>query len=211
MYKENPEMECNPVETMFDRWGKSRVLFSYPQREIYEAVARESVDRVVCDVGSGSGLGTAILAQEARSVTGVEIVPRGYEFARKCFPLKNVRFLCGDIKDSSLPDAGFDIIAAIEIIEHVKDYQKVLSQLRRILKDPGTLYISSPNRNSRGGAQSEGPPGNIRHVREWTAGEFRDVLLSYFGDVRLSNHTLGPSLDTDTKASPVVAICRDPK
>lgn len=211
MYKENPEMECNPVETMFNRWRKGRVLFSYPQREIYEAVARESVDRIVCDVGSGPGLGTAILAREAQSVTGIEIVSRGYVFAKKCFPLKNVRFLCGDIKDSPLPNADFDVVVAIEIIEHVKDYSKVLSQLCRILKDSGTLYISTPNRNSRGGALSEGPPRNIRHVREWTAGEFRDILLSYFSNVKLSNYTLGPSLNADTRVSPIVAICRDPK
>jgi len=209
VYKENPELENDAVKATFRRWRRGRALLEHPQRQIYEAVAGRVVDRTICDIGSGSGLGATILAQEARSVVGVEKTAGSVAFARKCFPLKNVRFLHEDVAKCSLPDESFDAVVAIEVIEHIADYRSALGQAARILKKAGTLYISSPNRNqrARGGASHAGPPRLKHHVREWTAREFRSVLLSYFDDVKLFDPTLSHLLSPDTRVSPVVAIC----
>lgn len=212
-YKENPELEDDMVEAMFRRWRRGKFLLVHSQRRIYENIAAQVTDAVVCDVGFGAGLGMAILAQKARSVVGIEKVAGSVAFARKCFPLKNVRFLSGDVVECSFPNESFDAVVAIEVIEHIMHYRGALSQMARILKGSGTLYISSPNRNhrARGGPSHEGPPRLKHHVREWTAGEFRDALLSHFDSVALHDYTLVRSLAVETPVSPVVAICRDPR
>lgn len=210
IYKENPELEDDMVEAMFRRWRKGRFLLARPQRQIYMAIAARVTDKVVCDVGSGSGLGTLILAQEAQSVVGIEKVAGSVAFSRKCFPLENVRFVNEDIVSCPFLNTTFDVVVAIEVIEHIANYQGALVQMARILNCPGTLYISSPNRNSRGGASHEGPPQLKHHVREWTAGEFRRALLGYFGRVDLYDHTLIRPVTIETMVSPIIALCKEP-
>lgn len=204
LYKENPELEDDMIEALFRRWRKGKFLLARPQRQIYENIASKVTGAEVCDIGSGSGLGTVILAQEAQSVVGIEKVAGSVKFSKKCFPLKNVRFLNEDIVKSSLATKSFDMVVAVEVIEHIADYRGALVQMSRILRRPGTLYISSPNRNSK----DMGPPRSKYHVREWTAGEFRDALLCHFGRVDLYDHTLAHSLTDKTATSPIVAICQ---
>lgn len=210
-YKENPELEDDMVEALFRRWRRGGYLLERPQRQIYENIATRAADKTVCDVGSGSGLGVAILAQEAQSVTGIEKVAGSVRFSRKCFPLKNVQFLNEDITVCSLPSESFDVVVAVEVVEHIANYWDALSQIARILRKSGTLYISSPNRNkgNRGGASSMGPPRNKYHVREWTAGEFLDVLSAYFSDICLYDYTLARPQTADTLVSPVIAVCKE--
>jgi len=211
VYKENPELEDDMVEALFRRWRKGKFLLARPQRQIYENIASKVIGTEVCDVGSGSGLGTVILAQEAKSVVGIEKVPDSAEFSRKCFPLKNVRFLNEDIVKCSLASESFDMVVAIEVIEHIADYRGALVQMSRILRRPGTLYISSPNRNSkaRGEPSSMGPPRLKHHVREWTAGELRDALLPHFSSVDFYDYTLVHLLTAETLVSPIVAVCTE--
>ncbi len=209
-YRENPELGQDMVKFAFHRWQQGEYLLEPPQRQIYENIAVRAKGKTVCDIGSGAGLGTTILAQRAQSVIGIEKVASSVRFSRKCHPLTNVQFLNEDIGKCSLSDNSFDVVVAVEVIEHIANYQAALDQMARILKESGTLYISSPNRNQdiRGGASGAGPPRNKYHVREWTAEEFRHILLSRFSQVRLSDYTLDPCLDSCTRVSPVIAICR---
>jgi len=43
------------------------------------------------------------------------------------------------------PDGGFDLVTCFELIEHIKSPAHMLSEIRRVLKDDGTLVISTPN------------------------------------------------------------------
>ena len=49
-----------------------------------------------------------------------------------------------DITDICLEDESFDFIFCNHVLEHVKDYHKALSELRRILRYKGNLIISFP-------------------------------------------------------------------
>jgi len=205
-YRENPELENDMVESLFRRWRKGRFLLARPQRDIYEAIASRVEGKSVCDVGSGSGLGTVILAQKARSVVGLEKLASSTEFSQKCFPLNNIRFVNQDITTCSLQERSFDVVTAIEIIEHVAAYQAALIQMWRILKPGGTLYISSPNRNNPHIPNDR--PGNKHHVREWTAGEFYDILSGYFRAIELRDFTLTRPQERETQITPLIAVCK---
>lgn len=204
-YGENPEIDGFPVKALIKRWENHKYLTAPVQRRMYESIAKLITGLTVCDAGSGPGLGSLILAQEAKSVVGVEKIAVGVQFASRCYPVKNLEFVCSDVTEFS-PGFFFDAIIAVELIEHVEDYHKMLATFQRLLADGGSLYISSPNRNWPGTGQTK--PKNYHHVREWTIGEFHEILSLYFCNVAFYDHGLEAQLEMDATLTPVLAICR---
>jgi len=49
-----------------------------------------------------------------------------------------------DTGDTGLPDESFDIATAFEFLEHLEDYEKVIDEARRLLKNGGHFIISVP-------------------------------------------------------------------
>ncbi len=49
-----------------------------------------------------------------------------------------------DADNTSLADESFDIVTAFEFLEHVEDYEKVISEARRLLKKGGSFIVSVP-------------------------------------------------------------------
>ena len=84
----------------------------------------------VVEVGCGAGGILAALQLELPPVTdfiGYEIAPKALELAR---PLENehLHFVLGDF--SALPSSRFDLLLAMDVIEHVEDYLGFLRALR---------------------------------------------------------------------------------
>lgn len=53
--------------------------------------------------------------------------------------------LCGDIEHLPLPDNSLDLVTANMVVEHVRDPQRLLSEVRRVLKPGGTFLMHTPN------------------------------------------------------------------
>jgi SAM-dependent methyltransferase len=81
-----------------------------------------------------------------------------------------------DIFTNGLPDASFDVITAIEVIEHIEDDARFVRELCRLLKPGGVCYLTTPN----GVAV---PKENPDHVRHYTRRGLERVLLSVFDEV----------------------------
>ena len=47
------------------------------------------------------------------------------------------------------PENTFDIVSAVDILEHLQDEEPFVRELRRIMKPSGTLYLTVPHYNSR--------------------------------------------------------------
>lgn len=203
LYKENPEMDGDAVEAMFARWRKGRFLLEPTQLKMYENIAKLVKGLDVCDVGCGLGLGSLILAQEAKSVVGVEKIGVCSKFAQKCFPVKNIKYVNEAIVQCSYPDDSFDAIVAIEVIEHISDYHGALKKMKQLLKNNGKLYISSPNRNNNGIKKDR--PKNKYHIREWTIKEFKEILSLYFEDIEFFDHSLKHQQGMNSEVTPVIA------
>lgn len=166
----------------------------------YAFASRLARSRRVLDMGCGSGYGTAELARHARRAAGVDISAEAVGFAREHFSSPNVGWIAASATALPLPDASFDLIVAFEVIEHLEDWRKLLSEARRLLAAGGQFVVSTPNKISyaetRGGA---GP--NPFHVHEFEFEEFHAVLREHFADVRMfledpTEGVLFQSLDT---------------
>lgn len=66
---------------------------------------------------------------------GIDIEPRKIEF----------KFKLGNIKDIPYKDKKFDIVTAIEVIEHIDKPLLAFKEIHRVLKDKGAFIMSTPN------------------------------------------------------------------
>ena len=105
--------------------------------------------RRVVDVACGEGYGSAVLADEASHVTGVDIDAATLAHARVAYANRpNVAFVEGSAASLPLPDRSVDVAVSFETIEHLDagDQPRMLAEFARVLNDDGLLLLSSPNR-----------------------------------------------------------------
>ena len=58
-------------------------------------------------------------------------------------------FIRGDItKRTIFKSASFDCITALEIFEHIEEYDKAILEIKRLLKPDGKFIMSTPNIDS---------------------------------------------------------------
>jgi GT2 family glycosyltransferase/ubiquinone/menaquinone biosynthesis C-methylase UbiE/glycosyltransferase involved in cell wall biosynthesis len=141
-----------------------------------------AVGRDVLDVAAGEGYGSALLADVARSVVGVELDAASVKHAREAYPRENLRFLEGDATRMPLPDACVDIVVSFETLEHLGDHDRFLSEVRRVLRPGGLFLVSTPDRDVY---SAPGQPKNPYHVLELTQPEFAQLLSAHFTHHRI--------------------------
>ncbi len=96
------------------------------------------------DLGSGEGAFTAVLADARAEVVGAEVARSAIERAQRAHP--QLRFVLV-AADGPLPfrDGAFDLVWASEVIEHIADTARWLSEVRRVLVPGGRLLLTTPN------------------------------------------------------------------
>nr|WP_277882624.1 class I SAM-dependent methyltransferase [Microcoleus sp. FACHB-68] len=98
----------------------------------------------VLDLGCGNGSLTHLVAQHGYEVVGLDSSEQGIAIARESFP--DCKFIEADIYD--LPDAGlvnsFDIVMAVEVIEHLFYPKELVRYAQKCLKPNGCLILSTP-------------------------------------------------------------------
>lgn len=92
------------------------------------------------DLGSGAGNMIHHLARYGR-VRGIDIDPRPVAMARA----RGYDVQQGDPSHGTpFPDVSFDLVSALDVIEHVEDDQALLREAHRLLRPKGILAITTP-------------------------------------------------------------------
>jgi SAM-dependent methyltransferase len=159
----------------------------------------------VLDVASGEGYGSALLAQVARSVVGVEYAEPTVRGAVGNFVRPNLRFLRADARALPLADACVDAVVSFETIEHFDRQDEFLREIRRVLRPDGRFIVSTPDRDVYSPA---GSAANPFHVHELSRREFDSLLHGAFRHVLLTQQRalIGSALlsETGSTAPPLV-------
>ena len=118
-----------------------------------------------------------MLARHAAQVTGVDIDTPTVERARGKYVADNLCFLQGSATDIPLDDDSVDLVISFETIEHLMEQDRMLYEIRRVLRPEGFLLISSPDKY-----EYSDVPGyhNEFHLKELYRQEFEALLQKHF-------------------------------
>jgi 2-polyprenyl-3-methyl-5-hydroxy-6-metoxy-1,4-benzoquinol methylase len=59
--------------------------------------------------------------------------------------LRGITWVTADVQDLAFPDGAFDTVVSCETIEHVHDPARAVSELARVLRPGGRLFLTTPN------------------------------------------------------------------
>lgn len=139
----------------------------------------------VLDVGCGEGVVTERLAHllAPARVLGVDADEAHLTEEWRSRSADNLSFATGSAYDLPLPDDGYDLVCAIEVMEHLERPRDALAEMARVARK--ALLLSVPNepgwrishmlagRNLRALGNT---PGHINH---WSKRSFADLVSEY--------------------------------
>jgi 2-polyprenyl-3-methyl-5-hydroxy-6-metoxy-1,4-benzoquinol methylase len=124
-------------------------LFWQRLRKVMERIQRPTSYESILDFGCGSGVMLPFLSSIGKQVTAMDVDLLPLERVQAYIPLaSNV-----EVKDANkigiadLPANSFDLIIALDVLEHVKDLPRTLKELLVLLKPDGQLIVSGPTEN----------------------------------------------------------------
>jgi ubiquinone/menaquinone biosynthesis C-methylase UbiE len=152
-------------------------------------------DRVL-DLGCGEGDLAADIAGAGAEVIAADVARAALERAHRRHPELDLRLA---LSDAPLPfdDGAFDVVWSSEVIEHVADTARWLSEVRRVLAPHGRVLLSTPShgrlRLLAGGVERFSEPVGD-HLHLYTARSLRDLLRDFaFGEIEV-RAVAGPPL-----------------
>jgi 2-polyprenyl-3-methyl-5-hydroxy-6-metoxy-1,4-benzoquinol methylase len=91
-------------------------------------------DRVILDVGTGTGRAALMLARGGARVTGVDaslemLAVAQHRAAEESLP---VRFLPGDVHRLEFDDRAFDVVISLRLLMHAADWRQSIAELCRV-------------------------------------------------------------------------------
>lgn len=113
------------------------------------------VTKVVLDIVNKKGIGKTLIVGCGDSievyifhkllnnlVIGIDLYP-----IKKDGYLKDVDIRIGDATSLEFYDGKFDFVYSYHVLEHIKNYNKALSEIYRVLKKNGCFFVGVPNRS----------------------------------------------------------------
>lgn len=101
----------------------------------------------VLDVGCGAGIFLHALGKEgAGKLVGIEPCTAKVEYARRMMPL--AAFHAMPYEAVEMPDSLFDLVCALDLIEHIYDPGHFFAFVARVLRPGGILFVKTPNWNA---------------------------------------------------------------
>jgi len=101
----------------------------------------------ILDVGCGEGILAILIAKKGKQVTACDIskpnIERAKKIAKKEGVLDKINFIEADAENLSFQDNEFDLVISSHVLEHLPNFEKGLSEIRRVTKS--NAIIALPN------------------------------------------------------------------
>ena len=139
-------------------------------------------DKLILDVGCGTGATSARLARWGR-VVSVDFSPLALSFSRR----RGLKQMVGaDAMQLPFADAQFDLIVAMDMLEHLPDDEKALSEFQRVLKPGGCIIATVPAYMHLWSEHDVA----LMHFRRYTRAEFGERFIQAGLVIKKLSHTM---------------------
>jgi SAM-dependent methyltransferase len=150
--------ELNPVVEHFDRLSSNRDwsrLYEVADGFTYHFHVRRSrvlellPERLgdVVDVGCGPGVMVEAVLERGGTFKGIDLSPEMVKESRERFGSRaGVSFQEGNIESLDLPDAAFDQVICMAVIEYLRTPDRALAEIARVLRPGGIAIVTVPKR-----------------------------------------------------------------
>ena len=151
------QQEINKFSELAEQWWDKNGDFK-PLHVINPLRANYIKDKVslrgmnVLDVGCGGGLLSEALSELGANVTGIDAAGPGIEVAKIHAKENNKNITYYEKTAEELLNSdieSFDLVACLEVLEHVPDPGSLVNTCVKLLKPDGHLFLSTINRNPR--------------------------------------------------------------
>lgn len=134
----------NPVRAWMQRQYEAPFL---------ERLGGRAEGKRVLEIGCGRGVGTEIIFERfgAREVHAFDLDPDMVNRARRrlaVYPTDRLRLYVGDATAIDAVDESFDAVFDFAIIHHVPDWQRAVSEIRRVLRPGGSFFFEEYTRQA---------------------------------------------------------------
>jgi 2-polyprenyl-3-methyl-5-hydroxy-6-metoxy-1,4-benzoquinol methylase len=154
--------------------AEGELSFVFERHKIAYTYASNFVqDRIVLDVGCGTGYGCKMLSQWAKMVCGIDHSEEAVLYSQKFYSGENIFY--GQMNAAALGfnKQIFDVVVSFQVIEHLPDPDMFLSELKRVIKTGGLIIISTPNVRKQ-------KFDNPFHLNEMDLNRFVSLLQMHF-------------------------------
>ena len=132
--------ETSPLNLLHGSFTPGRI--AYFRDVLTRQPGSELAGLRVLDIGCGGGFLAEELAALGCRVTGVDPAPASVSAARAHAAGRglSIDYRVGSGEELPAPDAAFSVACCCDVLEHVSDLDRVISETARVLK-PGGLYL----------------------------------------------------------------------
>lgn len=115
---------------------------------ILEAIRRNiGYKAEILDMGCGAGFLANDLAAAGHKVTGIDLSTSSLKVAESRDHTHSVHYRQGDVYQVPFANESFDVVAAMDLLEHVSDPQRVIAEASRVLRPGGLFFFNTFNKN----------------------------------------------------------------
>ena len=125
------------------KYNSEYKIGSMDVRRIKTIVKLVGKNSTVLDLGCGDGVISQPISKNCNDVSGID----NSEYAIKSYPKNKMTIYDLDLNGdwANEIDKKFDCVIAAEVIEHIYDTDKFLTNIHNVLKTSGELVLSTPN------------------------------------------------------------------
>jgi 2-polyprenyl-3-methyl-5-hydroxy-6-metoxy-1,4-benzoquinol methylase len=159
---------------------RKRNLFVVARYQLLDKLIGDEIyKKKVLDVGCGDGVLSYLLAEKGAVISGIDNSKEAIITAsEKCKQFDNIKFIKSSVYELPFDEMSFDYVVSSDVIEHLRDPDKMLSEIKRVWNRRGKIIITSPIKYTE-------IPLDKMHYKEFFEEEFVKILEKYFDEIRI--------------------------